>query len=106
MKLLIPSNRALTIAASPIRSLLPYADRAKQEGKHIFHLNIGQPDIKTPLHAIEHLKNIKGNVLPNFGIHPQNYFESCPWPFSYLVGSYKVIQTRIIRYASIESGFV
>lgn len=63
MRLLTPSNRALEIAASPIRSLLPYADRAKQEGKHIFHLNIGQPDIKTPLNAIEHVKTINQPII-------------------------------------------
>jgi len=34
--------------ASPIRKLVPYAEQAKKEGKKIFHLNIGQPDIETP----------------------------------------------------------
>lgn len=44
--------------ASPIRKLTPYADKAKQEGKHVYHLNIGQPDIETPqvmLDAIRHI---------------------------------------------------
>ena len=39
--------------ASPIRKLVPYADKAKKEGKSVFHLNIGQPDIKTPKVARE-----------------------------------------------------
>lgn len=42
------SHRGLTIGASPIRSLLPYAREAKKDGVHIYHLNIGQPDIETP----------------------------------------------------------
>src|SRR5678816_271886 len=42
------SNKGLSMPASPIRKLVPYAEKAKQEGKKIFHLNIGQPDIETP----------------------------------------------------------
>ena len=34
--------------ASPIRKLMPLADEAKRRGTHIFHLNIGQPDLETP----------------------------------------------------------
>jgi aspartate aminotransferase len=33
---------------SPIRKLVPFADQAKEKGRHVYHLNIGQPDIKTP----------------------------------------------------------
>ncbi len=33
---------------SPIRKLAPYAENAKKEGKTVYHLNIGQPDIETP----------------------------------------------------------
>lgn len=43
--------------ASPIRKLVPFADKAKQRGIKVFHLNIGQPDIETPqtmLNAIHH----------------------------------------------------
>ena len=36
------------LPASPIRKLTPFADQAKAAGKHVFHLNIGQPDIQTP----------------------------------------------------------
>ncbi len=34
--------------SSPIRKLVPYAEAAKKRGRHIYHLNIGQPDIETP----------------------------------------------------------
>ncbi len=42
------SQRALAAPASPIRKLVPLADEAKRRGRHVFHLNIGQPDIPTP----------------------------------------------------------
>ncbi len=42
------SSRDLEMQESPIRKLVPYADMAKKEGVKVYHLNIGQPDIKTP----------------------------------------------------------
>ncbi|MEO0085650.1 MAG: pyridoxal phosphate-dependent aminotransferase [candidate division WOR-3 bacterium] len=42
------SERAKTMPASPIRRLVPFADRAKARGIKVYHLNIGQPDIETP----------------------------------------------------------
>lgn len=42
------SERGLNMPASPIRKLVPYADAAKKKGVHVYHLNIGQPDIETP----------------------------------------------------------
>ncbi len=43
--------------ASPIRKLIPYAEKAKKEGKTIYHLNIGQPDIETPEVMLDAIKN-------------------------------------------------
>ncbi len=43
------SSRDLEMQESPIRKLAPYADKAKAEGVKVYHLNIGQPDIKTPV---------------------------------------------------------
>lgn len=48
--------------ASPIRKLTPFADKAKLEGKTVYHLNIGQPDIETPVGMIEAVKNIDFKV--------------------------------------------
>lgn len=48
--------------ASPIRKLTPFADKAKKEGKKIYHLNIGQPDIETPEVMLNALKNIDFKV--------------------------------------------
>ncbi|MFP4617873.1 MAG: pyridoxal phosphate-dependent aminotransferase [Spirochaetaceae bacterium] len=42
------SERNSTVQESPIRKLAPYAEEAKRQGVHVFHLNIGQPDIATP----------------------------------------------------------
>ncbi|SUJ01205.1 Aspartate aminotransferase [Sphingobacterium spiritivorum] len=48
--------------ASPIRKLTPFADKAKKEGKKIYHLNIGQPDIETPQIMLDAIKNIDFKV--------------------------------------------
>ena len=48
---------------SPIRKLVPYADIAKKNGNKVYHLNIGQPDIKTPQVALDAVKNATINVL-------------------------------------------
>ena len=48
---------------SPIRKLVPFAEQAKKEGVKVFHLNIGQPDIKTPKVALEAIRNSNLEVL-------------------------------------------
>ncbi|MCB0475476.1 MAG: pyridoxal phosphate-dependent aminotransferase, partial [Flavobacteriaceae bacterium] len=51
------SRKGQQMPESPIRKLVPYAEEAKKRGIHVHHLNIGQPDIKTPqvaLNAIKH----------------------------------------------------
>ena len=49
--------------ASPIRKLVPYAEKAKKEGKIVYHLNIGQPDIETPQVALDAIKNMDRKVI-------------------------------------------
>jgi aspartate aminotransferase len=49
--------------ASPIRRLVPLADKAKERGVHVYHLNIGQPDIPTPEVALEAMKTWNGQVI-------------------------------------------
>ena len=49
--------------ASPIRKLVPFAEEAKKKGRKVYHLNIGQPDIKTPKGAIDAVKNLKETVI-------------------------------------------
>ncbi len=48
--------------ASPIRKLTPFADKAKREGKKVYHLNIGQPDIETPGVMLDAVRNIDFKV--------------------------------------------
>ncbi len=57
------SNKGLKMPESPIRKLVPYAEDAKKRGVKVFHLNIGQPDIKTPQVALNAVKNNKIEVL-------------------------------------------
>ena len=57
------SIRGMEMPASPIRKLAPLADASKQRGIHVFHLNIGQPDLPTPEVAIEAIRNIDRKVL-------------------------------------------
>ena len=51
------SIRAQKMPASPVRKLVPYALQAKQKGIKVYHLNIGQPDIKTPETALAAVRN-------------------------------------------------
>lgn len=57
------SNKAIQMPESPIRKLVPFAEQAKKEGKTVFHLNIGQPDIETPAVALNAIKNIDRKVI-------------------------------------------
>ncbi len=57
------SQKAVDMPASPIRKLVPYAEKAKKSGKTVYHLNIGQPDIETPAVALEAIKNFDHKVI-------------------------------------------
>ncbi len=57
------SQTGKIMPASPIRKLVPFSEKAKQEGVKVYHLNIGQPDIHTPEHALAVLKEYKGKVV-------------------------------------------
>jgi len=51
------SHKGKSMPQSPIRKLVPFAEDAKKRGINVFHLNIGQPDIKTPQIALDAVKN-------------------------------------------------
>jgi aspartate aminotransferase len=57
------SQKALHMPSSPIRKLVPYAEDAKKRGIHVHHLNIGQPDIKTPEKALRAVREAQIDVL-------------------------------------------
>ncbi len=77
------SDRGKIMPDSPIRKLAPLADKAKEMGRKVFHLNIGQPDLPTPQVAMDAIKNIDRKILeysPSEGIRSLR---------SKLVGYYK-----------------
>ncbi|WP_438967195.1 pyridoxal phosphate-dependent aminotransferase [Flavobacterium sp.] len=57
------SQKGSQMPESPIRKLVPYAEIAKKKGNKVYHLNIGQPDIKTPKVALDAVKNATIEVL-------------------------------------------
>lgn len=57
------SLRGMQMPESPIRKLAPLAYEAKQRGVHVYHLNIGQPDLPTPQAALDAIKNIDRQIL-------------------------------------------
>ncbi|TNJ44594.1 pyridoxal phosphate-dependent aminotransferase [Tamlana fucoidanivorans] len=57
------SKKGKLMPASPIRKLVPFAEQAIKAGKHIYHLNIGQPDIKTPEVALQAVKDNTIEIL-------------------------------------------
>ena len=64
-KIVMPkiSLKGQKMPESPIRKLVPYAEIAKKKGHKVYHLNIGQPDIKTPDVALNAVKNADLKVL-------------------------------------------
>ena len=57
------SQRGQSMPESPIRKLAPLAEKAKARGVKVYHLNIGQPDIKTPKVALDAIRNIDREIL-------------------------------------------
>ncbi|HRX30395.1 MAG: pyridoxal phosphate-dependent aminotransferase [Bacteroidales bacterium] len=57
------SKKGLSMPASPIRKLVPYAEEAKRKGRKVYHLNIGQPDIPTPEVALEAVRHTDLKVV-------------------------------------------
>lgn len=69
--------------ASPIRKLVPFSEAAKKAGKHVYHLNIGQPDIASPKVALDAVRNMNISLLEyshsagfeSYRIGLANYYE-------------------------------
>ncbi len=57
------SERTQALKGSPIRRLVPLATAAKKRGIHVYHLNIGQPDIPTPQSFMDGVRNARVDVL-------------------------------------------
>ncbi len=80
------SKRITAMQSSPIRKLVPYAEAAKAAGKKIYHLNIGQPDIKTPTGFLDSIKNFAEDVIAYSTSH----------------GSYELIDAMISYYKGFD----
>ncbi|MCR4817406.1 MAG: pyridoxal phosphate-dependent aminotransferase [Fretibacterium sp.] len=84
------SERIKALQASPIRRLIPYADSARAMGKKVYHLNIGQPDIKTPGEYFEAIRNFRVETiayvasqgLPELREAISGYYHSWNIPYS------------------------
>lgn len=73
------SHRGDNAFSSPIRKLAAAAERAKRDGKKVYHLNIGQPDIHTPENALRAVREARIDILaysPSQGHAP--YREKLP----------------------------
>ena len=57
------SKRVQAMQESPVRKLVPFAEEAKKNGKNVYHLNIGQPDIKTPSEFMDAVRNFNDDVI-------------------------------------------
>ncbi|MGD9992883.1 MAG: pyridoxal phosphate-dependent aminotransferase [Salinivirgaceae bacterium] len=57
------SDKGIQMPSSPIRKLVPFAEEAKRKGRKVYHLNIGQPDIKTPEVALDAIRNFADKVV-------------------------------------------
>jgi len=80
------SKRISAMQSSPIRKLVPYAEAAKAQGKKIYHLNIGQPDIHTPAGFLDSIKNFAEDVIAYSTSH----------------GSYELIDAMIGYYKGFD----
>jgi aspartate aminotransferase len=59
----VTSERGHSMPESPIRKLAPLAEKAKEKGVKVYHLNIGQPDLNTPEVALDAVRNIDRKIL-------------------------------------------
>lgn len=81
------SKKGVHLPASPIRQLVPFAEEAKAAGTHVYHLNIGQPDLPTPPEAMQAVKDVDFNTL---SYSPSAGFESLRKAFVDYYANYSI----------------
>jgi aspartate aminotransferase len=81
------SHRAHHIQASPIRKLKPYADKAKERGTHVYHLNIGDPDVPTPRPVLDAFHAYNETVI---GYGPSQGFVELRQAMVRYFGAYRI----------------
>lgn len=85
------SQKGKNLPRSPIRKLVPFADQAKEQGKKIYHLNIGQPDINSPKVALDAVKNNDLEIVsyshsagfPSYRKKLANYYQKFDIPVNF-----------------------
>ncbi|MEM9412941.1 MAG: pyridoxal phosphate-dependent aminotransferase [Planctomycetota bacterium] len=101
------SNRAALLPESPIRKLVPFAESAKRRGIHVYHLNIGQPDIPTPPEFFQAIKDADIEVLAySHSAGNQTLREQIADYYGRLGHSLDVDQINVTTGASEALGFV
>ncbi len=93
------SRRLIGIPASPIRKLVPFANIAQKKGTKILHLNIGDPDIKTPDKMIDVLKTWKINPIRYSSSQGEEIFLTSLETYYRKIG-YPFIKTKNIQVTS------
>lgn len=85
------SQKGKNLPQSPIRKLVPFADQAKEQGKEIYHLNIGQPNINSPKVALDAVKNNDLEIVsyshsagfPSYRKKLANYYQKFDIPVNF-----------------------
>ena len=72
------SNKGQELPQSAIRKLVPFADAAKERGVHVYHLNIGQPDIETPSGALKVLAETANTMAESHGVLEYSHSAGIP----------------------------
>ena len=72
------SKKGLDLPQSAIRKLVPFADAAKERGIHVYHLNIGQPDIETPKGALKVLAETAKDLPASHGVLEYSHSAGIP----------------------------
>ena len=72
------SKKGLDLPQSAIRKLVPFADAAKERGVHVYHLNIGQPDIETPKGALKVLAETAKELPASHGVLEYSHSAGIP----------------------------
>lgn len=96
MKKISASRRLDTVPTSPIRKLMPYAIDAKKRGIKIYHLNIGDPDIKTPEVMLDELRKWHDTTISYFPAKGSpDFIDALLWYYHQL--GYKFLKTDDIQ---------
>ena len=120
-KTIIPvlSQKGKNLPESPIRKLVQFAVQAKARGTHVFHLNIGQPDVASPKEAIEAVKKSELDLLaygPSEGTlgfreslcsyYSKNRIDVSPWDIIVTTGASEAISFTLSCICDVDDEII